>query len=72
MNINEALDMIDHGETPEEYKKRCAKIRRLVFERDFLIDSIELLKSDGRNRTKVKIKENRLEKVNSMIEELTR
>ena len=72
LSLTEALDMIDQGLTPEEYHKRRVRIRQLSLERDFLEDAIEVLRHDPRDRTKLKIKRDRLDKVNKKIEELTR
>ena len=72
LSLAEALDMIDQGLTPEEYHKRQVRIRQLSTERDFLEDAIEILSHDPRDRTKLKIKMDRLDKVNKKIEELTR
>lgn len=63
--IGEALEMINRGETPEQYRKRKARLRKLTEERDFLEDGIELLGDDPRAEKKRK----RLEKVKKMIEE---
>lgn len=54
MTLKEALEMIDRGELPKEYKTRAAKIRRLSTERDFLIDGIEVLGDDPRSEKKKK------------------
>ena len=64
MTLDEQIDAIIRGETPEEYKKRLARIRRLSNERDELIDAIEVLGDDER----AKKKEKRLTKVLSEIE----
>ena len=65
VTIGEALEMINRGETPEQYRKRKARLRRLTEERDFLEDGIEILGDDPRAEKKRK----RLEKVKKMIEE---
>lgn len=72
MTIDEAIDMITRGETPEQYKKRTARIRRLANERDDLEDSIQVLKEYGdseKDMLKLKKKQERLIKV---LEELDR
>lgn len=66
MTIDEAIDAICRDETPEQYKKRLAKIRRLTNERDYLEDAIEVLEGDPRQEKKIK----RLAKVKAMIAEL--
>ena len=63
--IGEALEMINRGEAPEQYRKRKARLRKLTEERDFLEDGIEILGDDPRAEKKRK----RLEKVKKMIEE---
>ena len=67
MTLYEALDMIDHGETSEQYKKRIAKIRRYANERDALQDAIEVLQGDERQAKKIK----RLKKVEQILAELS-
>ena len=66
LNINQAIEAIMRGETPEQYKARIQKLRKLGIERDFLIEGIEILEGDERAEKKKK----RLEKVLRMIEEL--
>ena len=66
MTIDQAIEMIMRGETPEQYKKRMAKIRRLANERDALEDAIDVLGDDP----KAEKKRERLEKVLQMIDEL--
>ena len=66
MTLDEQIDAIIRGETPEEYKKRITRIRRLANERDELIDAIGVLGDDER----AKKKEKRLTKVLSEIESL--
>ena len=58
--------MIARGETPEQYKKRVAKLRRLYNERYELEDAIDVLGDDPRAEEKKK----RLVKVPHKIEEL--
>lgn len=67
MTLYDALVMIDRGETPEEYKKRMAKIRRYANERDDLEDAISVLGDDPRAEKK----RIRLEKVNKLLAELS-
>lgn len=66
MTLYETLDMIQRGETPEQYRKRIAKIRRYANERDALQDTIEVLQGDERQAKKI----NRLKKVEQILEEL--
>lgn len=70
VTISEALDMIDRGETPEEYKKRTARLRRLVNEREFLEDALTILTEpeDAARREK---KERRLAVVIEAIKNLS-
>ena len=67
MTIDEAIEMIILGETPEQYKKRKTKLNRLVNERFDLEDAIDVLGDDPR-ATK---KKERLDKVLQMIDELS-
>ena len=66
MTLDDALEMIKRGETPEEFKKRKSKIRRYANERDSLEDAIEVLGDDPRAEKK----RARLAKVNRMLQEL--
>lgn len=66
MTIYEALEMIDRGETPEEYEKRVKKIRKYSKEKDDLEDAIEVLGDDPR----VIKRKKRLAKVNELLEKL--
>lgn len=66
MTLYEAMKMIERGETPDEYKKRMKKLRKLSEERDFLMDAVEVLKGDPRCIKK----ELRLAEVLRMIDEL--
>lgn len=54
MTIYEALTMIERGETPEEYKKRINKLRKLYDEMYGLIDAIDVLGDDPRADKKKK------------------
>lgn len=67
MTLYQALEMIERGESPEQYKKRMAKIRRLANEKQDLEDAIEILGNDPRSEKKKK----RLKKVETMISELS-
>lgn len=72
MTLKEAFEMIERGETPEAYEKRCKKIRRLANERDDLEDAISVL-ADGnheRDKERLETKKKRLEKVLKQIDEL--
>lgn len=69
VTLAEALYMIQRGETPEQYKKRLAKIRRLSIERDFLEDSLSIL-TEPEDEPKAVKKRARLAKVLQMMEEL--
>lgn len=66
MNITDALEMIERGETPEQYEKRIKRLRRLCNERDDLIDSIQVLADDERSRKR----KERLQKVLCEIERI--
>lgn len=66
MTLSEAFDMIGRGETPEEYKKRIQRIRRLANERDALQDAIEILGDDPRAERK----RERLQKVEQELTKL--
>ena len=66
MTLYDAMEMIDRGESTEEYKKRMTRIRRLSNERDFLMDAIDILGDDPR----VEKKRTRLAKVNKLLQEL--
>jgi len=70
MTISEALEMIDRGETPDEYKKRTARLRRLVNEREALEDALTVLTEpeDAARREK---KERRLAAVIEAIKSLS-
>lgn len=66
MTLAQAFEMIDRGETPEQYEKRVKRLRRLLNERYDLEDAIEVLGDDPRADKKKK----RLAKVVAMIEML--
>ena len=66
MTLAQAFEMIDRGETPEQYEKRVKRLRRLYNERYDLEDAIEVLGDDPRADKKKK----RLAKVVAMIETL--
>ena len=68
MTIKEALEMIDRGETPEQYEKRVRRIRRLANERDALRDAIEIL--DEYHDPRAEKKRVRLSKVLAELEAL--
>lgn len=69
MNLEQAFDMIERGETPEQYKKRINALRKYCTERDFLIDEIEIL-TKPEDQEKAKAKRIRLKKVEQRIAEL--
>lgn len=73
MTLKQAFEMIDRGETPDQYEKRIKRIRALANERDDLIDCIEVLKDDTDPHyvAKREKKQKRLEKVLKELEELT-
>lgn len=48
MTLAQALEAIERGETPEQYKKRMARIRRLTNEQYDLEDAIDVLGDDPR------------------------
>lgn len=66
MTISQMLDMIDRGETQEQYMRRIARIKKLSGERDDLIDAIDVLGDDARADRKKR----RLKKVMRMISDL--
>lgn len=66
MTLEQAVEMVFRGETPEQYKKRIERIKRLANERDDLMDAIEVLGDDPRAIRKQK----RAAKVVQMIERL--
>lgn len=66
MTFEQMIEMVFRGETPKQYKKRIARIKRLANERDDLMDAIEVLGDDPRATRKQK----RLAKVLQMIEDL--
>lgn len=66
MTISQVLDMIDRGETQEQYMRRIARIKKLSGERDDLIDAIDVLGDDARADRKKR----RLKKVMQMIADL--
>ena len=66
MTITQIFDMIDRGETQEQYMRRIARIKRLANERDDLIDAIDVLGDDARADRKKR----RLKKVMQMIADL--
>ena len=71
--IDQALEMISRGETPEQYEKRVKRIRKLVNEREDLQDAIDVLKEFGdceKDMVRLRKKEKRLEKVLKMMDNL--
>lgn len=71
--IDQALEMISRGETPEQYEKRVKRIRRLANEREDLQDAIDVLKEFGdceKDMVRLRKKEKRLEKVLKMMDDL--
>ena len=70
LTMVEFFEMIERGETPDQYEKRLRKIRRLVNERDQLMDWISVFDDDIEEQTMIEKKRNRLNKVLAMIEEL--
>lgn len=72
MTIDEAIDMITRGETPEQYKKRTARIRRLANERDDLEDSIQVLKEYGNSEKDAQKLEKKQARLAKVLEELER
>lgn len=69
MTLTQALDMIDHGETPEEYRKRQARIRNYTIERDFLLDALEIL-TEPEDEPQRRSKQRRLAAVLETLETL--
>ena len=66
MTLAQAFEMIDRGETTEQYEKRVKRLRRLSNERYDLEDAIAILGNDPRADKKRK----RLAKVKMMISQL--
>lgn len=66
MTITQILDMINRGETQEQYMRRIARIKKLSGERDDLIDAIDVLGDDARADRKKRW----LKKVMRMIADL--
>ena len=66
MTLAQAMEAVERGETPEQYEKRIRKMRRLSIERDFLEDAIFMLEGDRKKK-----KQDRLDAVNQMLEELS-
>lgn len=66
MTLAQAFEMIDRGETPEQYEKRVKRLRRLINEQYDLEDAIQVLGDDPRADKKRR----RLTKVLVMIEQL--
>ena len=69
MTLAEALYAIQRGETPEQYAKRLARIRRLANERDDLEASLTVLSEPGDAEKREK-KQKRLAKVLAEIERI--
>ena len=70
MTLVQAFEMIERGETPEQYKKRIARLRRLANERDSLEAALEVLTEPGDVENAEK-KRKRLDKVLKIIDELS-
>lgn len=70
MTINEAFDMIKRGETPEEYYKRKASLRRYVNEREALEDALSVL-TEPEDASRREKKERRLAAVIEAIKTLS-
>ena len=66
MTLAQAFEMIDRGETPEQYEKRVKRLRRLKNEQYDLEDAIQVLGDDPRADKKRK----RLAKVKTLIDQL--
>lgn len=69
MTLAEAIDMINHGETPEQYRARIRKIRKYWNERYELEDALEIL-TLPEDKERADKKRRRLEKVIAIIEGL--
>lgn len=65
MTLEQAMEAVERGETPEQFEKRMRKVRRLIIERDFLEDAIFMLEGDRKKK-----KQERLDTVNQMLNEL--
>ena len=68
--IEEAFEMIQRGESPEQYERRVRRLRRLCNERDDLEDALEVLDGDERYKDRIIKKERRLQKVLAEISAL--
>lgn len=66
MTLEQAMEAVERGETPEQYEKRMRKMRRLSIERDFLEDAIFMLEGEWKKK-----KQERLDAVNQMLKELS-
>lgn len=72
--LSEALLAFSIGRTPEEYEKAKKRVRRLSWERDFLIDGIEVLKESdtAEDVERMRKKQKRLAKVLDEMERLNK
>ena len=70
LTLGQSIDAIIRGETPEQYRKRCQRLRRLANERDDLEDAIKVLEGDPEFEKKLEKKKARLQKVMAEIEKL--
>ena len=70
MTLAQVFEMLERGETPEQYKKRIARLRQLANERDFLEDALEVLTEPG-DAEQAEKKRKRLRKVLETIEKLS-
>lgn len=72
MTLAQAFDMIERGESPEQYEWRTKRLRRLTEERYWLEDSIEVLAdaTEPQHIEKLNKKRKRLTKVLAEIETL--
>ena len=69
MTLAQAFEAIERDETPVQYARRYAKIRRLVSERIALEDALSVLTDPG-DEERAEEKRKRLAKVLTMLEEL--
>lgn len=66
LTLGQALEAMSRGETPEAYRRRQKRLRKLTNERDALEDAIEILQGDPRAEQK----KTRLQEVQAEIERL--
>jgi hypothetical protein len=70
MKLKDAFEMLDRGETPDEYKKRTNRLKKLCDERYFLEDALDIL-DPVQDAERYNKKKKRLEKILADIERLS-